>query len=315
MARALVAGGAGFIGSHLCERLLAEGFEVLCVDNLATGRQENVANIKGRPGFQLMKKDVARPLRLQGDIDYVLNLASPASPADFRTRGTEIMRVGALGTYNLLELAHSKGAVFLLASSSEIYGDPLVHPQHEDYWGNVNPVGPRSPYDESKRYAEALTALQSRTLGVEVRIARIFNTFGPRLRLDDGRLIPNFIAQLLRDQPLTIQGDGGQTRSFCYVDDMAEGLLRLMLSREGRPVNLGNPVEYAVSKLADLMEAMVGREPRRAFVPLPPDDPKRRRPDISRAKEVLGWEPKVGLEDGLARTLSWFRLPVQGKRA
>jgi dTDP-glucose 4,6-dehydratase len=304
--RALVTGGAGFIGSHLCERLLSEGYRVVCMDNLRTGKLENVAHLRDSPDFDYVHHDVTTHIDLQGELDEVYHLASPASPADFERIPIPILKVGALGTYNSLGLALAKGARLMLASTSEVYGDPLVHPQTEEYWGNVNPIGVRGVYDEAKRYAESITMAYRRHHGVDTRIARIFNTHGPRMRPDDGRMIPNFISQALADKPITIYGDGNQTRSVQYVDDLIEGFLRLMRSEEHRPVNLGNPVEYTVREVAEMVLELSGGAGGLAFEPLPEDDPRRRCPDISRARAVLGWEPRVPAREGLETTLDWF---------
>jgi dTDP-glucose 4,6-dehydratase len=304
--RALVTGGAGFVGSHLCERLLSEGYRVLCMDNLRTGSLENVSHLEGDANFEYADHDVTTHINVVGKLDEIYHFASPASPTDFERIPIPILKVGALGTYNSLGLALAKGARFMLASSSEVYGDPLVHPQPEDYWGNVNPVGIRGVYDEAKRYAEAITMAYRRHHRVDTRIARIFNTYGPRLRTDDGRMVPSFVTQALSGQPLTVHGDGSQTRSVQYVDDLIEGAFRLMKSSESRPVNLGNPVEYMVREVAELVLELSGSESTIVHEPLPEDDPKRRCPDIRRAGEALGWEPRVPAREGLKRTLDWF---------
>ena len=304
--RALVTGGAGFIGSHLCERLLSEGYRVVCMDNLRTGNLENVARLRDSPGFEYVHHDVTTHIDLPGGLDEVYHLASPASPADFERIPIPILKVGALGTYNSLGLALAKGARIMLASTSEVYGDPLVHPQTEEYRGNVNPIGIRGVYDEAKRYAESITMAYRRHHGVDTRIVRIFNTYGPRMRPDDGRMIPNFISQALAKRPITIYGDGSQTRSVQYVDDLIEGLLRLMRSEESRPVNIGNPVEYTVREVAEMVLNLSGGVGGLAFEPLPEDDPRQRCPDITRAREVLGWEPRVPASAGLKMTLDWF---------
>lgn len=304
---ALVPGGAGFVGSHLCERLLAEGWEVICLDSLLTGSEQNLAPLIGRDGFRFQLHDVTTPIDLVEDIDWILQLASPASPTDYMKYPIETLRVGALGTFNLLDLARSKGAGLLLMSTSEVYGDPKVHPQPESYWGNVNPVGPRAVYDEAKRYAEALTVAYHRVNGIPVRIARVFNTFGPRMRGNDGRAVPTFIDQALHGGPLTVHGDGGQTRSLCYVDDLVEGLWRLLLSDVTTPVNLGNPNELTVLDLARLVCELAEGSCEIAFVERPTDDPQFRCPDISLARDRLGWEPKTDLKEGLAMTISWAR--------
>jgi dTDP-glucose 4,6-dehydratase len=304
--RALVTGGAGFLGSHLCERLLSEGYRVTCMDNLRTGTLENVAHLEGEVGFEYVDHDVSAYINVPGELDEIYHFASPASPVDFERIPIPILKVGALGTYNLLGLALAKGARFMLASTSEVYGDPLVHPQHEDYWGNVNPIGVRGVYDEAKRYAEAITFAYYRHHRLQTRIVRIFNTYGPRMREDDGRMVPNFIRQALFGHPLTIFGEGTQTRSVQYVDDLIEGTFRLMNSTESRPVNIGNPVEYSVREIAEMIIEISGSASELVFESLPEDDPKRRCPDTRRAKEVLGWEPRVPAEEGLRATLEWF---------
>jgi len=304
--RALITGGAGFIGSHLCERLLDEGYRVICIDNLRTGSLENIAHLRDEPDFEYLEHDVTTYISYPGTLDEVYHFASPASPADFERIPIPILKVGALGTYNALGLCRVKGARFMLASTSEVYGDPLVHPQPEEYWGNVNPIGVRGVYDESKRYAEAITMAYRRHHGMDTRIARIFNTYGPRLRPDDGRMVPNFVQQALFGEPLSIYGDGRQTRSVQYVDDLVEGVFRLMNSKETRPVNLGNPNEHTVYEVAKLILKLSGSSSELVHKPLPQDDPKQRCPDISRAREVLGWEPRVTAEDGLKLTFEWF---------
>jgi dTDP-glucose 4,6-dehydratase len=304
--RALVTGGAGFLGSHLCERLLAEGYRVVCVDNLSTGTRENVADLEGDPGFEYVEHDVTLPLQIEGRLDEVYHFASPASPKDFERIPVEILRAGSLGTQNALDLALDGGARFVLASSSEVYGDPLVHPQHEDYRGNVSTTGVRGVYDEAKRYAEALTMAYHRKHGLDTRIARIFNSFGPRMRADDGRVVPTFISRALAGKPLTVYGDGTQTRSLQYVDDLVEGVFLLMRSRENRPVNIGNPVEYTVREIAEMIVELSGSRSELSYGPLPQDDPKRRCPDISRARELLGWEPRTPTTEGLRKALTWF---------
>ncbi len=305
--RILVAGAAGFIGSHLCDALLAEGHEVIGVDNFLTGSPRNVAHLDGHARFHFIRHDVVTPLEADGPLDAVFNLASPASPRDYLEHPIETLRTGAEGSRNLLELARRHGARYMLASTSEVYGDPLEHPQRETYWGNVNPVGPRSCYDESKRYAEALTMAYRREHGLSTHIARIFNTYGPRMQQDDGRIVPNFIRQALRGEPMTVYGSGGQTRSFCYVDDLVEGLLLLSRSDEHLPVNLGNPVELTVLEFARRIRELASSRSEIVFEPLPEDDPQRRRPDISKARVVLGWSPRTELEEGLKRTIAWFR--------
>jgi len=303
--RALVTGGAGFVGSHLCERLLSEGYRVVCMDNLRTGSLENVANLNDAD-FDFVEHDVTSYIDVPGELDEVFHFASPASPKDFERIPIPILEAGALGTRNALGLARARGARFMLASSSEVYGDPLVHPQPEEYRGNVNQVGIRGVYDEAKRYAESLTMAYSRHHEVETRIVRIFNTFGPRMRPDDGRMIPTFISQALTGRPLTVYGDGSQTRSLQYVDDLVEGAIRLMRSSESRPLNLGNPHEMSVLEIARLVLELSGSESELVHEDLPEDDPRRRCPDITRAREVLGWEPRTTLREGLEKTIGWF---------
>ena len=305
--RAVISGAAGFIGSHFCDRLLAEGFEVTAVDNLLTGSEANLAHLRGNPRFRFILHDITRPLEVEGPLDYVLHLASPASPKDYLEFPIETMDVGSLGTRQMLELAQRDNAKFLLTSTSESYGDPTVHPQVETYWGNVNPVGPRSCYDESKRFAEALTMAYHRARGVRTSIARIFNTYGPRMKLNDGRVVPAFLDQALRGEPITIFGDGSQTRSFCYVSDLVDGLYRLLLSTETMPVNIGNPRELTIREFAEMIAMMTGSTAGIVYHPLPEDDPKKRRPDISKAKRLLGWTPTITLEEGLRPTVEYFR--------
>jgi dTDP-glucose 4,6-dehydratase len=306
MPRAVITGGAGFLGSHLCRRLLAEGFEVVCMDSLLTGRASNVEDLRGER-FQLVKVDVTNYIHVSGPVDAVLHFASPASPIDYLRYPIQTLKVGALGSHHALGLAKEKGARFLLASTSEVYGDPQVHPQPESYWGHVNPIGPRGVYDEAKRFAEAMSMAYYRAHDVRVRIARIFNTFGPFMRIDDGRAFCTFAVQALRGEPLTVHGDGSQTRSLCYVDDLVEGLWRLLWSEETGPINLGNPEEITVLELARQIGRAVGGEPRIVFEPRPIDDPEMRRPDITVASERLGWKPQVSLADGIQRTLPWFQ--------
>jgi len=308
--RILITGGAGFLGSHLCDRLLAEGHEVICMDNLITGNTRNIEHLAGNDQFLFVKHDVTNYIYVGGPLDVVMHFASPASPIDYLKLPIQTLKVGALGTHKALGLALAKGARFVLASTSEVYGDPLVHPQPEDYWGNVNPIGPRGVYDEAKRFAEALTMAYHRTHGVDTRIARIFNTYGPRMRLDDGRVVPNFIGQALRGEPLTVYGDGSQTRSFCYVSDLTEGLARLVHSDEAEPVNLGNPDEMTILEFAQRINEMTGNQAGTAFEPLPENDPRIRRPDISKARRVLGWEPRVSLDEGMRETIAWFRTRI-----
>jgi dTDP-glucose 4,6-dehydratase len=312
---ALVTGGAGFLGSHLCGRLLAEGDRVICVDSLITGRRENIAHLAGEGRFEFVQADVTHPLEVAGPLDVVFHFASPASPRDYAQMPIHTLKVGALGTYHALGLAKAKGAAFVLASSSEVYGDPQVTPQPEEYWGHVNPVGPRSVYDEAKRYAEALAAAYARVHGLRVGIARIFNTYGPRMRADDGRALPTFITQALRGEPLTVFGDGAQTRSFCYVDDLIEGVLRLarFVQRGGGSptvVNLGNPEETTILDVAREIIALTASRSPIVFHPLPQDDPRLRCPDISRARRLMEWAPRVGRQEGLERTIADFRARV-----
>ncbi len=304
--RALVTGGAGFLGSHLCERLLDEGLEVVCMDNLITGAVANVEHLFGRDGFVFVKYDVTNYIDVPGRLDFILHFASPASPIDYLKLPIQTLKVGSLGTHKALGLAKAKGARFLLASTSETYGDPLVHPQPESYWGNVNPVGPRGVYDEAKRFAEAITMAYHRHHGVDTRIVRIFNTYGPRMRAGDGRVVPTFINQALGDEALTCFGDGSQTRSFCYVDDLIEGIYRLLLSDHVEPMNIGNPAEMTVLQFAEEIVRLTGSASEIVFTELPVDDPKVRQPDITRARSMLGWEPEVLLEQGLRRTIDYF---------
>ncbi len=313
--RVLVAGAAGFIGSHLCDALIGRGCEVVGVDSLLTGSRSNLRHLESEPRFRFLEHDIVDPLSLDGPVDAIFNLASPASPADYMAHPIETLRTGAEGSRNLLELARTKGACYLLASTSEVYGDPLEHPQRETYWGNVNPVGPRSCYDESKRFAEALTMAYRRQHGLCTHIARIFNTYGPRMQHDDGRIVPNFIVQALRNEPLTVYGDGSQTRSFCYVEDLVEGLILLRESKEHMPVNLGNPHEMTVLEFARLIRELTGSRSEIVFLPLPEDDPKQRRPDVARARAVLGWAPRTPLEEGLRRTIEAFRRQLEGEPA
>jgi len=305
--RALVTGGAGFLGSHLCERLLGEGYEVVCMDNLITGTLANIEHLFGRDGFVFVHHDVTNFIHVPGRLDAILHFASPASPIDYLKLPIQTLKVGSLGTHKALGLAKSKGARFLLASTSEVYGDPLVHPQPETYWGNVNPVGPRGVYDEAKRFAEALTMAYHRHHGVDTRIVRIFNTYGPRMRAGDGRVVPTFINQALEGEPLTCFGDGSQTRSFCYVDDLIEGIYRLLESNHTEPTNIGNPSEMTVLEFAREVLRLTGSGAEVVFEDLPVDDPKVRQPDIGVAWRVLGWEPSVSLEEGLSATIEYFR--------
>ena len=311
MPRTLITGGAGFLGSHLCDHLIQEGHFVICVDNLLTGQMSNIEHLIGHDAFQFIKLDVTEYMHIDGPLDYVLHFASPASPIDYQRLPIQTLKVGSLGTHKALGLAKAKGARFLLASTSEVYGDPLIHPQREDYWGNVNPIGPRGVYDEAKRFAEALTMAYHRYHGLETRIARIFNSYGPRMRPNDGRVVSNFINQALRGQPLTVYGDGSQTRSFCYVSDMVEGLYRLLRTSEVEPVNLGNSKEFTVIELAHMVLRAVGGASTIEFHPLPTDDPRVRQPDIGLAKARLAWEPTVEITHGLALTLDYFRTHMQ----
>jgi dTDP-glucose 4,6-dehydratase len=308
MARILVTGGAGFIGSHLCERLLGEGNDVICIDNFLTGSPDNIAPFLGNQRFQFIQQDITNFVYVPGKLDAILHFASPASPIDYLELPIQTLKVGSLGTHKVLGLAKEKKARILLASTSEVYGDPLVHPQKEDYWGNVNPIGPRGVYDEAKRFAEAITMAYQRTHGVTTRIVRIFNTFGPRMRKEDGRVVPNFIAQALRGEDVTVYGDGGQTRSFCYVTDLVEGILRLLWSDHPTPVNVGNPREMTVLQFAKLIIELVGSKSKIVHKPLPVDDPKVRQPDITLARKVLNdWQPVVPVEEGLRKTIDYFQ--------
>ena len=306
----VVTGGAGFLGSHLVDLLLARGHRVIAIDNLVTGSVDNIAHLAGNPDFRFVCQDVTEFIYLSGPVDFVWHFASPASPVDYAELPIQTLKVGSLGTHKALGLAKDKGARILLASTSEVYGDPLVHPQNEEYWGNVNPVGPRGCYDESKRFAEALMVAYQREHEMATRIARIFNTYGPRMRLNDGRVVPAFVSQALNDQALMVYGDGSQTRSFCYCSDLIEGIYRLMMSRVTQPVNIGNPQEITVLEFAREIIRITGARSRIVFRPLPQDDPKQRRPDITRARKRLGWEVKVPLAEGLAKTIGWFRQKV-----
>ncbi|MBT6717777.1 MAG: SDR family oxidoreductase [Nitrospina sp.] len=306
MPRTLVTGGAGFLGSHLCEYLLDKGHEVICMDNLITGSKQNISGIKSGD-FHFVNHNVSEFISLDGDLDYILHFASPASPIDYLELPIQTLKVGALGTHNALGLAKAKKAVFLLASTSEVYGDPLVHPQPEEYWGNVNPIGPRGVYDEAKRFAEAITMAYHRTHGVNTKIVRIFNTYGPRMRIKDGRAIPNFLKQALTGEDLTVYGNGSQTRSFCFVTDLVEGIYRLLMSDQHEPVNIGNPNEMTIQQMADKILQATQSKSKIVQGPLPEDDPKTRQPNINRAKKLLDWEPKVSLDEGLESTLKYFK--------
>jgi dTDP-glucose 4,6-dehydratase len=315
MARYLITGGAGFIGSHICETFLKQGQEVICMDNYSTGAQDNISSFASNPRFTFADHNVSRYIEIQEPLDYVLHFASPASPIDYLELPIPTLKVGSLGTHNALGLAKAKNAAFLLASTSEVYGDPLVRPQSEEYWGNVNPIGPRGVYDEAKRFAEAMTMAYHRYHGLNTRIVRIFNTYGPRMRLRDGRVVPNFIMQALKGEPLTVYGQGEQTRSFQYVDDLVAGIQRLLESEEHLPVNIGNPHEMTVLQFAKKVLELTGSKSSIVYKPLPQDDPQVRQPDISKAKKILGWEPKVGLEEGLAKTIEYFRQRLEEHKA
>jgi dTDP-glucose 4,6-dehydratase len=306
--RAIVLGGAGFIGSHLVDRLLARGDEVVCVDNFLTGRRDNAERHRGEKGYTFVEQDICQPIQVVGPAQVVFNMASPASPIDYARLSIETLDVGSIGTKNAMELARRAGAVMLMATTSEIYGDPLEHPQRESYFGNVNTIGPRACYDEAKRFSEAFVTTFGRVHGTPYRLARIFNTYGPRMRVDDGRVVPAFVTQALKGEDFTVFGDGSQTRSFCYVDDLVSGLLLLVAKGDSRPVNLGNPVEMTLVQFADAVRTAVGKGGAvKSVRPLPENDPKQRKPDITRAKEILGWEPKVALAEGLKPTAAWFR--------
>ena len=310
--KVLITGGAGFLGSHLCDRFLKEGYEVVAMDNLITGNLANISHLFGVDGFTYVKHDVTNYTFVEGRLDYILHFASPASPIDYLKLPIQTLKVGAMGTHKILGLAKEKGARVLIASTSEVYGDPLVHPQTEDYWGNVNPIGYRGVYDEAKRFMEAMTMAYNRYHGVETRIIRIFNTYGPRMRLDDGRALPAFAGQALRGEDITVFGDGSQTRSFCYVDDLVDGIYRLLLSDYDQPVNIGNPAEISILEFAEEVVRLTDSGSKIIFKDLPQDDPKVRKPDITVAKEVLGWEPKVDRKEGLAKTIEYFKSQVHG---
>ena len=309
MPRTLVTGGAGLLGSHLCEYLLNKEHEVICMDNLITGSKQNISGIKNG-NFHFVNHNVSEFIDLDGDLDYILHFASPASPIDYLELPIQTLKVGALGTHNALGVAKAKNATFLLASTSEVYGDPLVHPQPEEYWGNVNPIGPRGVYDEAKRFAEAITMAYHRTHGINTKIVRIFNTYGPRMRIKDGRAIPNFLKQALTGEDLTIYGNGSQTRSFCYVTDLVEGIYRLLMSDQHEPVNIGNPIEMTIQQMADKILQATQSKSKIVQVPLPEDDPKTRQPNITLAKKLLDWEPKVSLDEGLGSTLEYFKQQI-----
>jgi dTDP-glucose 4,6-dehydratase len=309
--KVLVTGGAGFLGSHLCDRMLAEGYAVVAMDNLITGDIRNIEHLFGHPDFVFVQHDITNFVHVPGELHYILHFASPASPIDYLRIPIQTLKVGALGTHKILGLARAKNARVLVASTSEVYGDPLEHPQTEAYWGNVNPVGPRGVYDEAKRFMEAMTMAYHRYHGVETRIIRIFNTYGPRMRLDDGRVLPAFVGQALRGEDLTVFGDGSQTRSFCYVDDLVEGIYRLLLSDETDPVNIGNPAEITIRQFGEEILRLIPESKSKLIEkPLPVDDPKQRQPDISRARRILGWEPKIDRAEGLRRTLEYFKTRV-----
>lgn len=309
--RVLVTGGAGFLGSHLCDRMLSEGFEVIAMDNLITGNMDNIAHLLGNPHFTFIQYDVTNYVHIPGDLHYIMHFASPASPIDYLKLPIQTLKVGALGTHKILGLAKAKKARMLLASTSEVYGDPLIHPQKEEYWGNVNPIGIRGVYDEAKRFAEAMTMAYHRYHGVETRIVRIFNTYGPRMRLDDGRAIPAFMGQALRGEDITVFGDGSQTRSFCYVSDLIEGIFKLLMSNEVEPVNIGNPDEISLLDFAKEIQALTQTTSKIVFKPLPQDDPKVRKPDISKAQQILNWTPKISRQEGLKLTYEYFKNKVK----
>ena len=313
--RAVVTGGAGFLGSHLCDLLIEKGWNVLCIDNLVTGSEANIEHLRTHSRFRMLRHDVTKPTDVDGPVEAIFHFACPASPVDYMRLPIETLEVGSLGTRNTLELAMAKGARYLLASTSECYGDPEVTPQPESYWGHVNPIGPRSVYDEAKRFSEALTMAYHRARSLDTRIVRIFNTYGPRMRLNDGRVLPNFVHQAFQCQPLTVYGDGKQTRSFCYVSDLIDGIYRLFESDHHEPVNVGNPREMTILEFAKMVLKYTGAGSGIGFEPLPVDDPKRRCPDITKAKRLLGWEPRVGLEEGLERTIEFFRKTAKPQRA
>ncbi len=313
--KVLVTGGAGFLGSHLCDRMLAEGYKVIAMDNLITGSMENIEHLMGREDFEYYHNDVSKFVHVPGELHYIFHFASPASPIDYLKMPIQTLKVGSLGTHNLLGLAKDKKARILIASTSEVYGDPLVHPQNEEYWGNVNPIGPRGVYDEAKRFQEAITMAYHTFHGLETRMVRIFNTYGPRMRLDDGRALPAFVGQALRGEDITVFGDGSQTRSFCYVDDLVEGIFRLMMSDYVYPVNIGNPDEITIKEFAEEIIRLTGTDQKIVYKPLPKDDPKQRKPDITRAKEILNWEPKYSRAEGLKPTLEFFQNKVRKEKS
>jgi dTDP-glucose 4,6-dehydratase len=304
---AVVTGGAGFLGSHICDRFIKEGFNVICIDNLLTGKTDNISHLFGNDNFLFRKHDVTNYIHLSGSIDYILHFASPASPIDYLKYPIQTLKVGSLGTHKVLGLAKEKKARFLLASSSEVYGDPNIHPQGEEYWGNVNPIGPRGVYDEAKRFAEAITMAYNRYHGVDTRIARIFNTYGPRMRIDDGRALPTFVGQALRGEDITVYGDGSQTRSFCFVNDLVEGIFKLLMSNEVNPINIGNPDEITIKEFAEEVIEITGTKSKVIYTPLPEDDPKVRQPDIEKAKKILNWHPLVDRKEGLKLTINYFK--------
>ncbi len=308
MKTVLVTGGAGFIGSHLCDRFVEKKLNVICVDNLISGDMKNITQLLKKNNFKFVRHDISKPIKIKGSVDYILHFASPASPVDYMMYPIQTLKVGALGTHNALGLAKAKKAKFMLASTSEVYGDPLVHPQPESYWGHVNPIGPRGVYDEAKRFAEAITMAYHRVHKIDSRIIRIFNTYGPRMRRQDGRAVPNFIDQALKNIPITVYGDGSQTRSFCYIDDLVEGIIKLMHSDIHTPINIGNPNEFTIKELARIVLKLTGSKSRIVYKPLPQDDPKQRKPIIAQAKRLLKWQPKTPLKEGLERTISWFRI-------
>ena len=312
--KVLVTGGAGFLGSHLCDRMLAEGYKVIAMDNLITGSMENIEHLMGKKDFEYYHNDVSKFVHVPGELHYIFHFASPASPIDYLKMPIQTLKVGSLGTHNLLGLAKDKKARILIASTSEVYGDPLVHPQNEEYWGNVNPIGPRGVYDEAKRFQEAITMAYHTFHGLETRMVRIFNTYGPRMRLDDGRALPAFVGQALRGEDITVFGDGSQTRSFCYVDDLVEGIYRLMMSDYVYPVNIGNPDEITIKEFAEEIIRLTGTDQKIVYKPLPKDDPKQRKPDITRAKEILNWEPKYSRAEGLKPTLEFFQNKVRKEK-